>query len=82
MRGGAEAAGYFEWGGKNADGTDGFATHRPGWDKTIQQLFVENGVSAYFHGHDHQFVYETRDGWRRLPGSALRGQHGHFGGIY
>ena len=71
VRGGAEAAGYFEWGGKNANGTDGFAAHRPGWDKTIQQLFVENGVSAYFHGHDHQYVYETR-GRRRLPGSPFR----------
>ena len=28
VRGGAEAAAYFEWGGKNADGTDGFAAHR------------------------------------------------------
>ena len=23
---------------------------------------MENGVSAYFHGHDHQYVYEVRDG--------------------
>ena len=62
VRGGAEAAAYFEWGGKNADGTEGFATIVPGWDKPIHQLFVENGVSAYFHGHDHQYVYEKRDG--------------------
>ena len=68
VRGGAEAAGYFEWGGKNADGTDGFASHRSGWDKTIQQLFEENGVSAYFHGHDHGFVYERRP-------AASSGQH-------
>ena len=60
VRGGAEAAGYFEWGGKNFNGSEGFATQRPGWDKTIQQLFEENGVSAYFHGHDHGFVYERR----------------------
>ena len=30
-RGGIEAAPYFEWGGKNADGSDGFDAHRPGW---------------------------------------------------
>ena len=64
VRGGAEAAKYFEWGGYNADGTTwGFDTYRPGWGgKPIHQLFVENGVSAYFHGHDHQYVYERRDG--------------------
>ncbi|MBN1219919.1 MAG: metallophosphoesterase family protein, partial [Anaerolineae bacterium] len=65
VRGGAEAAGYFEWGGYNGSGTREWATKRPsaeGWDVPIQQLFTENGVSAYFHGHDHQFVYEKRDG--------------------
>jgi Divergent InlB B-repeat domain/Calcineurin-like phosphoesterase len=64
VRGGAEAAKYFEWGGYNSDGTTwGFDTYRPGWGgKPIHQLFVENDVSAYFHGHDHQYVYERRDG--------------------
>src|SRR5690606_21466239 len=61
VRGGAEAAAYFEWGGKNASGVDEFATERPGWPKTIHQLMVDNGVSAYFHGHDRQYVYERRD---------------------
>ena len=81
VRGGAEAAGYFEWGGKNANGTEGFAAHRPGWDKTIQQLFVENGVSAYFHGHDHQYVYEKRGGvvYQEVPSA---GTMGAFGGVY
>jgi hypothetical protein len=63
VRGGAEGAPYFEWGGytsNNANAYD-FATKRPGMSKTIRQLFVDNGVSAYFHGHDHQYVYETRD---------------------
>ena len=81
VRGGAQAAGYFEWGGKNADGTDGFAAHRPGWDKTIQQLFVENGVSAYFHGHDHQYCYEKRGGvvYQEVPSD---GSMTAFSGIY
>ena len=82
VRGGAEAAAYFEWGGKNADGSPGFAAHRPGWDKTIHQLLVDNGVSAYFHGHDHQFVYETRDGvvYQEVPSGGSMGSG--FSGIY
>jgi uncharacterized repeat protein (TIGR02543 family) len=64
VRGGAQGAPYFEWGGwGSADQNDyQFATKRPGMSKTIRQLFIDNGVSAYFHGHDHQYVYETRDG--------------------
>jgi hypothetical protein len=61
-RGGIEAASYFEWGGKNADGTYGFDEHRPGWGKPIHQLLVENQVSAVFHGHDHVFVKQDLDG--------------------
>jgi hypothetical protein len=69
-RGGIESAGYYEWGGKNADGTWGFSTKRPGWgvdaehpDGTpVHQLMVENGVTIYFHGHDHAYAYETLDG--------------------
>ena len=51
-----------EWGGKNADGTDGFATHRPGWEMPIHQLLVKHGVSIVFHGHDHLFAKEELDG--------------------
>lgn len=82
VRGGAEAAGYFEWGGKNFNGSEGFATERPGWDKPIHDLMVENGVSAYFHGHDHQYVYETRDGivYQEVPSPSMTGTG--FGGIY
>ena len=69
-RGGIKSAGYYEWGGKNADGSWGFSAHRPGWgvdaehpDGTpIHQLMVENGVTAYFHGHDHAYAYEKLDG--------------------
>lgn len=62
VRGGAKTAPYMEWGGKNADGSDGFKQHRPGWELPIHQLFVKNGVSAVFHGHDHLFVKEELDG--------------------
>ncbi|MBG0783510.1 MAG: metallophosphoesterase [Anaerolineaceae bacterium] len=64
VRGGAVPAHMFEWGGYNADGTTwGFDTERVGWgDTTIHQMFIDYGVSAFFHGHDHQYAYEVRDG--------------------
>jgi predicted phosphodiesterase len=62
VRGGAKTAPYMEWGGRNADVTDGFARHRPGWDLPIHQLLVKHGVSIVFHGHDHLFVKEELDG--------------------
>ena len=62
-RGGIEVAGFYEWGGLNADGTtNGFASHRPGWDMPIHNLLVQNKVSAVFHGHDHLYGYQTLDG--------------------
>jgi hypothetical protein len=93
VRGGCEGAPYFEWGGKNADGTEGFADRRSaifGPEAVpIRQLMMENGVSAYFHGHDHQYVYETCDGmvYQEVPqtgssGSGFavytEGDHGTF----
>ena len=63
VRGGAAAVPYCEWGGYNTDGTTwGFDVHRPGWYKPIHQLMVENRVTAFFHGHDHEYAYEERDG--------------------
>jgi hypothetical protein len=61
-RGGADAAQFGEWGGKNQDGSDGFAVHRPGWDVPIHDLLVDNGVTAVFHGHDHLYAREELDG--------------------
>ena len=84
VRGGAEAAGYFEWGGLNFNGTPGFATERAEEDfgtAPIHQMFIDYGVSAYFHGHDHQYVYERRDNivYQEMPsGGSMTG----FGGIY
>jgi hypothetical protein len=62
VRGGAAIAPYMEWGGKNADGSDGFRKNRPGWALPIHQLMVKHGVSIVFHGHDHLFVKEELDG--------------------
>jgi predicted phosphodiesterase len=62
VRGGVKPAPFMEWGGKNADGSEGFQQHRPGWEMPIHQLFVKNGVSIVFHGHDHLFAKEELDG--------------------
>jgi hypothetical protein len=61
-RGGMESSVLFEWGGKNADGSAGFAEHRPGWAMPIHDLLVKHKVSAVFHGHDHLYVRGERDG--------------------
>ena len=61
-RGGAEAAPFYEWGGKNQDGTDGLAQNRPGWPMPIHQLLVRNHVSIVFHGHDHLYARQELDG--------------------
>ncbi len=74
-RGGVEVASLYEWGGKNADGSDGFAQHRPGWSAPIHQLLVRNHVSIVFHGHDHCYAKQDLDGlvYQEVP------QPGHPG---
>lgn len=61
-RGGSESAPFFEWGGKNADGTPGFASRRSGWAMPIHDVLVKHKVSGVFHGHDHLYVNSQRDG--------------------
>lgn len=61
-RGGIEAAPFYEWGGKNADGSDGFRQDRPGWPAPIHQLLVENRVDIVLHGHDHLYAKQELDG--------------------
>lgn len=74
-RGGIEAAGFGEWGGRNADGTEGFTVNRPGWEMPIHKLLVRHGVSAVFHGHDHLYAQQMLDGivYQEVP------QPGHPG---
>jgi hypothetical protein len=66
-RGGIELAGNFEWGDAAS-----LAAHRPGWDKTIQQVMAENHVTIFFQGHDHIFVKQELDGviYQSLPTPA------------
>ncbi|TXI90089.1 MAG: hypothetical protein E6Q34_09540, partial [Burkholderiaceae bacterium] len=79
MRGGVEAASFYEWGGKNSDGSYGFDQKRPGWGIPIHQMFVKNKVTAVFHGHDHVYVRQTLDGvvYQEVPQpSALNNTSG------
>ena len=61
-RGGVEIAGFNEWGGNNLDGTEGFATHRPGWPIPIHQLLLRNHVTAVFKAHDNFYARQELDG--------------------
>jgi hypothetical protein len=85
-RGGVEWAHLWEWGGKNADGTTGFAQKRPGWAKPIHQLLVDNKVKAVFKGHDHLYCQQSMDGivYQTLPqpshpGTALNNDAANYG---
>jgi hypothetical protein len=77
-RGGIEVANYYEWGGKNADGSYGFIEQRPGWGVPIHQLLIDNSVTAVFHGHDHLFVKQELDGiiYQEVPQPAASGSGG------
>ncbi len=61
-RGGSELAGLYEIGGMNADSSWGFTTQRPGWECPLHQLLVKNRVSVFFHGHDHFYARQEKDG--------------------
>lgn len=61
-RGGVEHANWFEWGGHDPGGTYRFDEKRPGWGKPIHQLLVDTGVNVYFHGHDHFYARQKKDG--------------------
>lgn len=78
-RGGVEFAHLYEWGGTNADGTAGFAKHRPGWEKPIHALLVECGVTIFFHGHDHFYAMQEKDGvvYQLVPQPSHRNTKSH-----
>jgi len=84
-RGGAEASRFFEWGGADADGSPGFASRRRGWEVPIHDLLVRHRVTAVFHGHDHLYAHQERDGiaYQEVPqpGDA-RGGSARAAGTY
>lgn len=87
VRGAAAFAAQFEWGGRNLDGSWGFDRYRPGWDRPVQQIFVDHGVTIWFHGHDHLYARESVNGviyqavpqpsTARYQGPDLAAQYGY-----
>ena len=79
VRGGANPAHIGEWGGYNENGTTwGWDVERDATDfgsQPVHQILIENQVSAFFHGHDHQYAYEKRDGivYQSLPSAGFTG---------
>jgi hypothetical protein len=76
IRGGANAVPFNEWGGYNENGTTwAFDARRPGWFAPIHQLLVQNHLTAFFHGHDHEYAHEQRDGvvYQAMPMGAESG---------
>lgn len=61
-RGGAEASQFYEWGGLDANGVNAFKQNRPNWELPIHDLLLKHHVNAVFHGHDHFFAKQDRDG--------------------
>jgi hypothetical protein len=78
-RGGEKATHGHEWGANPED----FAANRPGWSSTnsIHQLFLDNGVDVFFHGHDHIYAREEVDGliYQECPFPAYAGNILGFG---
>ncbi len=89
-RGGAEYADFFEMGGENADSTFGFNTYRPNWNKTIHQIMLDNNTDIFFHGHDHFYGKQDKDGmvYQEVPQPSNRNitntsatQYGYVNGV-
>lgn len=81
-RGGAEASRFFEWGGQNGDGSASFATKRPGFREPIHDLLRRQGVELVFHGHDHLYARQERDGivYQAVPQPGHRAEVANHSG--
>ena len=62
----------------NADGSDGFKEHRPGWAMPIHDLLVRRGGVVVFHGHDHLYAHQTRV----YSGGTPRSYRSDYGAVY
>jgi len=73
-RGGSEFADLFENGGRNADSTWGFETARPHWQEPLHALMLQHTVNIYFHGHDHCYAKQDKDGmiYQEVPQPSAR----------
>ena len=74
-RGGVEIAGFNEWGGRNLDGNDGFASHRPGWPQPVHQLLLHHHVTAVFKAHDNFYARQELEGilYLMVPQPSIAG---------
>lgn len=90
-RGGSEYAHLFEMGGSNPDGTWGFDINRPGWGKPLHTLMKENNATIFFHGHDHFYGKQEKDGvvYQEVPQPSTRNittlsasQYGYVEGVF
>jgi len=67
-------ASFFEWGGLNEDGSEGFLSNRPGWvHGPIHEILKSNLVSVVFKGHDHLYHVGSKDGviYNTLPKTSV-----------
>jgi len=90
-RGGAEASPFFEWGGRELDGRHTFGQKRPGWPAPIHDLLVKARVAVVFHGHDHFYAQQERDGiiyqlvpqpgHSRYDNTRSAGEYGYKSGV-
>lgn len=73
-RGGTEFADLFENGGRSIDSTWDFDSARIHWEEPLHALMVENKASVYFHGHDHCYAKQDKDGlvYLEVPQPAAR----------
>ncbi len=80
--GGVDSANLVEWGGNNTDGTTyAWDTKRSGWgSQPIRQMMEANGVTAFFHGHDHQMAYEKLNNvvYQAVPSGSFTGSFGIY----
>lgn len=90
-RGGTEYADFYEMGGYNADSTWGFNQNRPGWDKPVHALMKDYHVNIFFHGHDHFYGKQEKDGiiYLEVPqpsckniNANLAAKYGYFNGTF
>jgi hypothetical protein len=89
-RGGSEFAHLYEMGGYNIDSTYGFDVNRPGWGKPIHTLMKENKATIFFHGHDHFYGKQDKDGivYQEVPQPSNKSitnfsaaQYGYVNGV-
>ncbi len=61
-RGGIEFVDLYESGGRSLDSTWDFDSARLHWEQPIHALMAQNKGRIYFHGHDHFYGKQDKDG--------------------